>query len=117
MKAFKLFRVLKDGNITSLFINKTEKLKLEEWLEAKSYPTEGYKVRPFFHCMDRPAAPHLTNKGRIWLEVEIEEFTILNCPKHQGGVWYLAQKMYIYNYKTNLFNNETKNQKAVRRIS
>lgn len=45
--SYKLFRVLKSGEITSLFINKKERLQKGIWLEAKSYPTDGYKLRPF----------------------------------------------------------------------
>jgi hypothetical protein len=48
--AWKLFRKLKSGEITSLFINKKEPLKLDEWLEAKPYPTKGFSFRPYWHC-------------------------------------------------------------------
>ena len=41
---YKLFRELKSGEITSLFINKSEQLKRNVWLEANCYPTKGYKV-------------------------------------------------------------------------
>lgn len=74
MIAYKLFRKLKSGEITSLFINKTERLQKEIWLEAKSYPTKGYAVRPYWHCTAEPSAPHLSEKGRIWLKVKMENF-------------------------------------------
>lgn len=48
--AYKLFRELKSGEITSLFINKKVKLPFNEWLEAESYPTKGFAVRPGWHC-------------------------------------------------------------------
>ena len=95
MKAYKLFRVLKSGELTSLFINKTERLKMGVWLEAKSYPTKGFKVRPFWHCTEKPVAPHLTVKGRKWVKVEMEEFTEFNRPVFQGGKWYLAKRIKI----------------------
>lgn len=93
--AYKLFRRLKSGEITSLFINKTERLKIGEWLEAQSYPTEGYKLRPFWHCTEKPVAPHLTEKGRVWLKVEMQDFTEFNRPEYQGGKWFLAKKIRI----------------------
>lgn len=95
MIAYKLFRVLKGGEITSLFINKKRKLPYDEWLEAESFPTKGYVHRPFWHCTSNPHAPHLSEKNRIWLEVEIEEFEIFERPAIQGGRWYLAKKMKI----------------------
>ena len=36
-------------SITSLFINKSERLEHNEWLEAKPFPTKGYKFRPHWH--------------------------------------------------------------------
>ena len=92
---YKLFRKLKSGEITSLFINKTERLKTNEWLEAKSYPTNGYKLRPFWHCTEKPIAPHLTEKGRVWLKVEMHDFTEFNRSEHQGGKWFLAKEIKI----------------------
>lgn len=93
--AYKLFRILKSGEITSLFINKTERLKRGIWLEAKCYPTDGYKVRPFWHCTENPIAPHLTIKGRVWVKVEMEDFTEFNRPVFQGGKWFLAKRIKI----------------------
>lgn len=95
MIAYKLFRKLKSGEITSLFINKKERLKYDEWLTAKSYPTDGYLLRPFWHCTQNPIAPHLTERNRVWLKVEMEDFTEFNRPAFQGGKWYLANKIKI----------------------
>ncbi len=95
MIAYKLFRVLKDGNITPLFIDKTNRLPIGEWLKAESHPTKGYKYRPFWHCTNQPVAPHLTEKGRVWYMVEIEEFEEQKRPEHQGGLWFLANRMKI----------------------
>lgn len=95
MKAFKLFRVRKDGTIGSLFINKSEILEINKWLTAKSYPTKGFKERPYFHCTLNPVAPHLSHKNRKWFEVEIQDFFEFNRPQSQGGLWYLAKKIKI----------------------
>ena len=95
MIAYKLFRVLKDGNITPLFINKKFRLPIGEWLEAESHPTKGYTYRPFWHCTSQPIAPHLSNKGRAWYKVEIEDFTEQKRPEIQGGLWFLANRMKI----------------------
>lgn len=95
MIVYKLFRKLKSGEITSLFINKKERLEKNKWLEAKSYPTNGYKVRPYWHCTEKPEAPHLSEKDRVWLRVEIEDYEVFERPEHQGGKWYLAKRMKI----------------------
>lgn len=99
MIAYKLFRKLKDGNITSLFINKKERLEKGKWLKAESYPTRGYKFRPFFHCTETPEAPHLVLKDREWYMVEIYDYEEMPRPLHQGGKWYLAKTMKILNNK------------------
>ena len=95
MKAYKLFRVLKNGEITSLFINKSVRLEKGIWLEAESHPTKGYKERPFQHCTHKPEAPHLSEKSRVFLEVEMDNFTEFKRPNSQGGLWYLAGKIKI----------------------
>lgn len=95
MIAYKLFRELKSGDITSLFINKSKKLEKGIWMEAECFPTKGYKVRPFWHCTSKPIAPHLSEKNRVWLKVEMEEYTEFKRPKSQGGKWYLAQRIKI----------------------
>lgn len=95
---YKLFRLKKDGNITSLFINNKINLKTGVWLKSKTYPTDGIKVRHGWHTVESPKnAPHLTNKGRIWKKVCIRNFSILQKPKCQGGKWYLAKEMKIIN--------------------
>lgn len=95
MKAYKLVRALKDGNITPLFINKKQRLLIGKWLVAESHRTKGYIYRPHWHCTSEPTAPHLTEKGRCWYEVEIEDYTEFNRPNSQGGLWYLANRMKI----------------------
>ena len=74
MIAYKLVRKLKDGNITPLFINKSFRIPFNTWLEAESHPTKGFKERPFWHCTSQPVAPHLSEKNRVWVKMEIEDF-------------------------------------------
>lgn len=95
MIAYKLFRVLKNGSIRSLFINKDQDLPVGCWLRAGKYPTKGFAIRPFWHCTKKPIAPHLSMKGRKWFKVEIKDFTSFDRPKLQGGKWYLAKQMKI----------------------
>jgi hypothetical protein len=95
IKAYKLCRLLKDGSISPLFINKKKRLPIGEWMEAESHPTKGFAVRPFWHCCSETNAPHLSKKNRIWVEVEIDEYDIFNRPESQGGIWYLAKKMQV----------------------
>ena len=95
MKAYKLFRVLKSGEITPLFINKKKRLPLNEWMDAECHPTKGFKVRPYWHCTSEPVAPHLSENGRAWYEIEMEDFEEFQRPANQGGMWYLANKIRI----------------------
>jgi hypothetical protein len=95
MKCYKLFRKLKNNEITSLYINKKRKLPINEWLNAESFPTKGYALRPFWHCTKFPNAPHIKMNGKIWYEVEIEDFTEFKRPLSQGGLWYLAKRIKI----------------------
>lgn len=92
---YKLFRKLKTGEITSLFINKKERLSYGVWYEAKECPTKGYKFRPYWHCVETPFAPHLSEKNRVWLRVEIGDFIEHKRPEHQGSNWYLAKRIKI----------------------
>ena len=95
MIAYKLFRQLKSGEITSLFINKTDRLEIDKWLEAECHPTKSFKVRPYWHCTEKPDAPHLSMKDRVWRKVEIEDYIEFDRPINQGGKWLLAKKMKI----------------------
>jgi hypothetical protein len=88
---------MKDGSLSSLFIGKRNRLPIGEWLEAESLPTKGFALRPGWHCTKEPIAPHLSTIDRVWVLVEIEDYTELRRPISQGGVWYLAEKMKILN--------------------
>ena len=95
MIAYKLFRKLKSGEITSLFINKSRRLPYEVWLDAEEHPTKGFKFRPQWHCTGQPSAPHLSEKGRVWKRVEMSDFEEFKRPNNQGGMWYLANRIKI----------------------
>jgi hypothetical protein len=95
MIAYKLVRLMADGSYAPLFINKTQRLPVGHWLEAGDHPTKGFAHRPGWHCTLKPDAPHLSNKGRVWLEVEIAGYTIHQRPESQGGKWALANRMKI----------------------
>lgn len=93
MIAYKLCRQKKSGVITPLFINKTKSIPFNEWLDAECHPTKGFKVRPYWHCTSTPSAPHLSEKGRVWIKIEIDDYQEFKRPDNQGGLWYLANKI------------------------
>ena len=93
MIAYKLCRQLKSGEITSLFINKKNRLPFNQWMEAENHPTKGFKERPYWHCTSNPVAPHLSMKGRVWVKVEMSDFHEFDRPESQGGMWYLAKNI------------------------
>ena len=95
MRAYKLLNLRKDGTLGPLFINKKQVIPVDVWLKAEDHPTKGYAHRPGWHACAAIAAPHLTMKGRIWCEVEIEDFVELERPKQQGTTWLLAKKMRV----------------------
>ena len=86
---------MKDGTLSSLFIGKKNRLPVGQWLQAESLPTKGFALRPGWHCTREPLAPHLSTKDRVWVKVEIEDYTEFLRPENQGGLWYLAKKMRI----------------------
>jgi len=96
MAAYKLMRIRKDGSIGSLFINKRKKLPTGVWLKSESHPTKGYAIRPGWHVLKEPHAPHLKmTKYRRWYRVRIADYKIIERPKSQGRIWYIANKLKI----------------------
>ena len=95
MTAYKLMKLRKDGTLGSLFINARARIPVGEWLQAHDHPTKGYQHRFGWHCTLQPKALHLSTKGRVWVEVEVEDFQILKRPENQGGEWVLANKMKV----------------------
>lgn len=100
MKAYKLLRVLKDGNLYPLFINKTVSTPIGVWMDAEYHPTNGFQPRKGWHCCFKPIAPHLklqlaNGEQRVWVECEVEDWTSYDRPITQGGAWILAQRIKI----------------------
>ena len=95
MIAYKLLRKGKNGTLGSLFINRRAVIPLDTWLRAEKHPTKGFKVREGWHTLAKPKAPHLSMKERVWCKVDIQYFDIIDRPKHQGGRWYIADKMKV----------------------
>jgi len=93
MIAYKLLSVKKDGTVGPLFINRKLRLTPGVWYDAEDHPTKGYAHRPGWHCTLQPKAPHLKETGRVWYEVEIEDYQMFERPASQGGMWVLANKM------------------------
>lgn len=94
--AYKLFTKRKDGTLGPLFINKRQRVLKGVWLDAEDHPTKGYAHRPGWHVMKYPEAPHLRSGGdRVWCKVVIRDYKKEQRPESQGGVWYLADKMYV----------------------
>lgn len=98
--AYKLFRQLKSGEITSLFIDRKRKLPYNKWMDSKNIPTQGFAIREGWHCTEKPHAPHLKMKlsngeVRVWKKVIIENYTEFKRPENQGGLWYLAKRIKI----------------------
>ena len=93
--AYKLFRERKNGTIGPLFIGRKQVIPFDVWLEAQDIPTKGYAHRPGWHCGVEPSAPHLSEKGRKWFKVEIEDFYTFKRPTHQGGEWVIAKRMKV----------------------
>ena len=97
MIVYKLLRLRRNGTLGSLYINRRAIIPIGEWIEAVSYPTKGYALRPGWHCCERPEAPHLSMKGRVWCKVEILGAYKFPRPKSQGGIWFIATKMKVVN--------------------
>lgn len=95
MIVYKLVRKMKDGSLSSLFINKKGRLPFNEWLTAENHPTKGYIHRPGWHCLLDPIAPHLSTKNRVWVKVEVKNYEYHDRSENQGGTWVLAQQMKI----------------------
>jgi len=95
-RAFKLFRVRRDGTLGSLFINASAVVPIGQWLKAEHHHhVKGFAYRPAWHCVHQPVAPHMSMEGRAWFEVEIEDYEDFRRPGAQGGLWFLAQRMMV----------------------
>lgn len=95
MIAYKLFNQRKDGTLGPLFINRKQRIQLDQWYNAEVHLTKGYAFRPGWHCCSTPNAPHLSKKDRVWCKVAIMKYTEHQRPESQGGLWYTAMKMKV----------------------
>jgi hypothetical protein len=95
LRAYKLFRRKQNGTLGSLFINRRADIPVGVWLTAQNFPSSGYAVRPGWHVMPAPVAPHLSDRGREWWVVEIDNYTWFERPAAQGGRWLLAQRLRV----------------------
>ena len=93
--AFKLMTVRKDGSIGPLFCNAKQRVPIGVRLTAELHKTSGLLPRKGWHCTAKPVAPHLTEKGRAWFVVGIEDYVECIRPEHQGGLWFVAQAMTV----------------------
>lgn len=92
---YKLFRETRNG-LRSLFIDRRRELPEGTWLKYKSVPTKGYAVRPGWHVLLKPDAPHLSEKGRVWRKVYMRGILGRHeRPASQGGTWYTAEEIFI----------------------
>ena len=94
MKAYKLVRMGRDGNIYPLFVDRSTPFKVGEWIYAVPGPMDengkvksklgGLAYRPGFHCSDIPYVTHIGKKGPsgkiefmdpdyVWAEVEVTD--------------------------------------------
>ena len=96
--AYKLFRKMKDGSYSPLFIGKRERYALGETLECNyNYDVSGFKKRFGWHGAYLPSADHLnlelkTGEKRVWLEVNIHGWVAdYKRPKAQGGLWFTCE--------------------------
>jgi len=93
--AWKLLRLRRDRTLGPLFINRKLVISPGRWYRAEDHPTKGYAHRPGWHATDSPDAPHLSMKGRVWCQVWLRGWKKLVRPAAQGGVWFLAEEMFV----------------------
>ena len=95
IKAYKLFRVRKDGSLGSLFFAASDRIPVGKWMDAKPIHKNGFAFRPGWHSVPKPNAPHLSTKGRQWFKVELQGVVNHQKPVAQGGLWYTAKRMKV----------------------
>lgn len=92
LTAFKLLKQRKDGTLGPLFINRKARIPIGVELFAEDHPTPGFAHRPGWHCVPEPHAVHLSERGRVWVEVEIKDFTIVEWRRN---TWFIAKRMRV----------------------
>jgi hypothetical protein len=88
---YKLFKVRKSGTIGSLFIDTRRIIPLNEWLRAEPKRKNGFSFRPGWHVCLTPHAPHLKTDGRMWFDIEFDDYDVIERPDNQGGKWAIAK--------------------------
>ena len=108
MIVYKKVRILKDGKVYPLFIDKTKPFEFGEWMKAGFHPTKGFAPRSLgkdadgneiggWHCCYQPVAPHIADElksgeKRIWMKCEAKgEMKKYDRPESQGGAWLLVE--------------------------
>lgn len=100
-RAYKLFKIRKNGTLGPLFINARQVVPVGEWMEAEDHPTKGFAHRPGWHCTKEQSAPHLAKNPkhgprRVWCLVEVAgKVSEFLRPESQGGTWFLAERMRV----------------------
>jgi hypothetical protein len=97
---FKLFRVKPNGALGPLFINRSQDIPMNEWLEAEAHQTKGFAFRPGWHAALKPEAPHLkielsNGETRVWARVALSGTRLYDRPESQGGTWVLAERLMV----------------------
>ena len=103
MKAYKLFRKMKDG-YAPLFIDATLRLQLGETHHCKTdLEKKGFSKRVGWHGCFIPFAPHLAlhpknGAERVWLEGETSGWLeTYDRPDSQGGKWFTCETITLLN--------------------
>jgi len=100
MKAYKLMRLTKKGELKPLFIPYSGKIQQGIYYAAEFNPKKGFAPRKGWHCTLLPSAPHLkmnlkSGECRVWVEVNVLGADLYDRPKSQGGTWVLASWMKV----------------------
>jgi hypothetical protein len=93
--AYKLLRLRKDGTLGPLFIGRQIVVPVGKWVKARAIRTKGFAFRPGWHACPKPAAPHLSLKGRVWCRVLLKGVTEHERPEAQGGLWFVAKQLRV----------------------
>lgn len=105
---YKKVRILKDGNVYPLFIDKKKPFLFNgEWIHCEFHPTNGFAERTFldedgnkigcWHATYKPFAPHIADEiasgeKRVWMECKAKGQTKkYERPLLQGGTWGLFE--------------------------
>lgn len=104
---YKKVRMLKDGTVHPLFIDKKKPFEFGKWLHCEFHPTNGFAERTFidedgnkigcWHGTYKPVAPHIADElksgeKRVWMECLAKGQTkTYERPLLQGGTWCLFE--------------------------